>query len=105
MIRFSYVNFKECEKVGNIVQTLVGKYLNKLNRRVTQNDIGIVTPYRGQCRELSRYLFHFNDIFIGTTEAFQGSEKPIIIITTVRVGEIGFVKDPRVNRQFLFVFA
>lgn len=73
----------------------------KINRRITQDNIGIVTPYRGQCRALSRTLFRFKDILIGTAEAFQGSEKPVIIISTVRVGKLGFVKDARVSRQFV----
>lgn len=98
MIRFSYVNSEECDKVFDIVKGLIGMYLPKVKHHITEDDIGIVTPYRGQCRALSRTLFRFKDVFIGTAEAFQGSEKPIIIISTVRVGELGFVKDARVSR-------
>lgn len=39
-----------------------------------------------------------NDITVGTAEIFQGKEKPVIILSTVRsAGELGFVSDPRVS--------
>ena len=37
-------------------------------------------------------------IQISTVDAFQGAEKPIIILSTVRTQHIGFINDPkRVN--------
>lgn len=65
---------------------------------------GIVTPYRAQCRLICDTLKrHGRDvglgaITIGTAECFQGQERPIIIVSTVRTnGELGFVNSERVN--------
>lgn len=61
-------------------------------------DVGIITPYAGQCRMMKEALTLAGlDIDVGTAEVFQGQERQIIIISTVRTNEeLGFVKDPRV---------
>lgn len=40
----------------------------------------------------------WNDITVGTAETFQGKEKPVMIVSTVRAGGkyLGFVNDPQV---------
>lgn len=43
------------------------------------------------------------EITIGTAEIFQGQERPIIIVSTVRTNEeLGFVKDQRVYYSIVF---
>lgn len=52
-----------------------------------------------QCRllKIECEKIQANEIVIGTAEVFQGQERPIIIISTVRTDEaLGFVKDTRV---------
>lgn len=73
------------------------------NRKITENDVGIIAPYRQQVQALKE--LRFQKILIGTADAFQGSEKPIIIISTVRSGsdDIGFLKDPRVKISIFFI--
>lgn len=39
---------------------------------------------------------NLTDIEVGSVEQFQGKEKPIIIISTVRKGKIGFMQDREV---------
>jgi superfamily I DNA and/or RNA helicase len=53
---------------------------------VQQKDIGIVAPYIRQVYKLKAKLKHktWEDIEVGTTEAFQGREKRVIIVSTVR---------------------
>lgn len=74
-------------------------------RKIQDSDIGVVTPYRKQCWKLN-YKFkrlRYDGITVGTSEVFQGKEKPVMIVSTVRSGDsLGFVKEERV-RIFLFV--
>lgn len=69
-------------------------------RRIEPSDIGIVTPYAKQSKILSQRCksMDLNDITIGTAEIFQGKEKPVMIISTVRSNQrsLGFVADIRV---------
>lgn len=94
--RFSYVNHAEVRKVHEIVFDLLQRKC--ANRCITEEDIGIIAPYRSQVHALKD--IPLKNVFIGTTESFQGTEKPIIIISTVRSGgnDIGFLKDFRVSR-------
>ncbi|XP_034476087.1 putative helicase mov-10-B.2 [Drosophila innubila] len=66
--------------------------------RVTQEDIGIVAPYLGQCRlvtEMLRLQGYVN-VEVGSVEKYQGREKAIIIATLVRsFASMGFMRDPR----------
>lgn len=74
--------------------------LHEKRRIVTQKDIGVVVPYKLQSKVIKRLCkaMNFNDINIGTPEAFQGQEKPIMLVTTVRTdGNFGFLSDPRVS--------
>lgn len=89
-----------------VVMDYVKKLLNVRfkNRKVSQlkeSDIGIVTPYKKQCKRIAQVCRRekFNDILIGTAETFQGKEKPVIIVSTVRSDErtLGFVNEPRVS--------
>lgn len=86
----------EVKLISKIICNLFGIIIPVIGRRINANDIGVISPYRGQVNALSRNIRN-NDVHIGTTENFQGSEKPVIIISTVRVGEIGFLKNPRVT--------
>ncbi|XP_045499637.1 probable RNA helicase armi [Colias croceus] len=77
---------------------------------VTPEEIGIITPYIAQIKYL-RLVFDAMGLpqpKIGTVEEFQGQERPIILISTVRSAEslikddvkhvLGFIQNPkRVN--------
>lgn len=75
---------------------------HQLNRAesLKQSDIGIVSPYKKQCKKIGLACRDndWTDITIGTAEAFQGKEKAVMIVSTVRSGgqRLGFVNDPRV---------
>lgn len=69
-------------------------------REVMLSDIGIVSPYREQCNFIKDECRRkgYDQISVGTAEIFQGQERHIIIISTVRTdGDLGFVKDERVS--------
>ncbi|THC99106.1 hypothetical protein EYZ11_001427 [Aspergillus tanneri] len=65
--------------------------------------IGIITPYKGQLRELKTHFAAkygnsiFNTIDFNTTDAFQGRESEVIIFSCVRASNkgIGFLSDIR----------
>lgn len=69
-------------------------------RKVAQCDIGIISPYRRQCELIAEAckLNKYHDIQIGSVEVFQGQEKPIIIVSTVRaqMDNIGFLDSKKV---------
>lgn len=88
---------KEVHAVTEYIQKLL--LLEEKGKKVTEDDIGVVVPYKLQCKIIRRVCNRMNlkDITIGTPEAFQGQEKPIMIVTTVRSGgNLGFLNDPRV---------
>lgn len=75
------------------------------HRTIIQNDVGIISPYRRQCEQLTEQCARngYSGIQIGSVEIFQGQEKPIIIVSTVRsqMDNIGFLNSKKVN---IFVF-
>ncbi|KAH9925149.1 P-loop containing nucleoside triphosphate hydrolase protein [Fomitopsis serialis] len=98
--------------------SLVAKYCEELikDRKVPLNakDIGIISPYTAQCGKiralLRRSSTRLEGVKVGTTELFQGQERRVIIISTVRSNpahalrdvrqRLGFVGDPqRFNGQ------
>jgi len=81
-----------------------------LKNNVAKSDIGIITPYAAQVRLIQDMLIqrglvqrprlnqessHNDGIIIGSVERFQGNERKVIILSTVRSkGEgMGFLKD------------
>lgn len=62
------------------------------------SDIGVISPYKKQCELIKEKLGDtFSDISVGTAEVFQGQERRIIIISTVRTTEdLGFVNNYQV---------
>lgn len=69
-------------------------------KEVRSSDIGVVSPYKKQCSLIRDELRNngFDGITVGTAEVYQGQERRIIIISTVRTGnELGFVRNEQVN--------
>ncbi|KAM4583240.1 putative helicase mov-10-B.1 isoform 3-T3 [Fundulus diaphanus] len=99
------------------IETLV-TYLNALDQtqgktglpKLSAKDIGIITPYRKQVEKIQKALKslktlnHWNDLKelkVGSVEEFQGQERKIIIISTVR-SSLSYVKmDTDFNIGFL----
>lgn len=66
--------------VDMLIRTKFGK------RAVTPKDIGIVTPFKQQQLDISHHLAAMNleNITVGTVETFQGQERNVMILSTVR---------------------
>lgn len=97
----SWFNRIEASKVVEIVSSLTASgVLNK-------EDIGVITPYRQQVLKLKKAFENLDipDVKVGTVEQFQGQERKVIIISTVRstikhnefdrTHCLGFLSNPR----------
>jgi len=83
----SYTNPLEKDLVIQVTQ----KYIQS---GIKEDDIGIITPYTDQVTEISQET----DIEVNSVDGFQGREKQVIIISTVRSNnraDIGFLSDMR----------
>lgn len=93
------------EEVLYCINKLVNNKLQN-GKIITSSDIGVITPYRLQQNFILNGLKNTegNNIKVGTTEMFQGQERLIIIVWTVRTlqTELGIVKDPHVRHFPIF---
>ncbi|KAF8761296.1 P-loop containing nucleoside triphosphate hydrolase protein, partial [Rhizoctonia solani] len=102
----SYFNPHEASLVKEYVQGLLPFIASSRN-------IGIVTPYKAQVRKIRKLLKDNDiaDIDIGSVEQFQGQERQVIIVSTVRSNKdllsfdlkhtLGFVSNPkRLERRY-----
>ncbi|XP_059471409.1 uncharacterized protein LOC132194259 [Neocloeon triangulifer] len=101
----SYFNVAEVHEVVKYVKKIMASEFNGV--MLSQNEIGVVSPYRGQLNKLNRALAcaGFPDVCVGSVEEFQGQERRVIIISTVRSNpaqlkldhkfNLGFVREPR----------
>lgn len=67
-------------------------------QKVEETDIGIISPYRAQRdRIFEQFNGEFPKIEIGTVDAFQGREKKIILLSTVRsrTKHVGFLRNEK----------
>ncbi|MDO9017501.1 MAG: AAA domain-containing protein [Deltaproteobacteria bacterium] len=81
------------ERVAAEVRRLV-------SRGVGAADIGVITPYQAQVREIRDRLSELVDagLEVSSVDGFQGREKLVIVVDLVRSndeGEIGFLRDVR----------
>ncbi|XP_033121738.1 putative helicase mov-10-B.1 [Anneissia japonica] len=101
----SFFNTKECDAVLTYIKQLMeGKYSGK---KLQQSDIGIISPYRKQVQKIQQVLKrNYEKIKVGSVEEFQGQERLVIIISTVRSNnehylqmdkdfKLGFLDNPK----------
>lgn len=102
----SYYNPREVLMVYKYIKALTAITFDDPAMKVLPNQIGVVTPYIRQVYKIRGILSkEFHDVEVGTTEAFQGREKRVMLISTVRAQEdlllydrlykLGFVKEPK----------
>ncbi|EPS28401.1 hypothetical protein PDE_03347 [Penicillium oxalicum 114-2] len=95
----SLVNYAEIQ----VAMQLYERLITDVKDFNFENKIGIITPYKGQLRELkSRFADKYGVeilriVDFNTTDAFQGRESEIIIFSCVRASNkgIGFLSDIR----------
>lgn len=82
-------------------------------RPTADEHIGVISPYNAQCGKIRNLLSKFaKGIKVGSVEEFQGQERRVIIVSTVRSNiefvqtdithSLGFVANPRrFNGEYL----
>ncbi|KAJ8768373.1 hypothetical protein K2173_021526 [Erythroxylum novogranatense] len=97
----SWFNRIEASKVVEVVKKLMA------SGNLNETDIGIIAPYRQQVLKLKKTLedLDMSDVKVGSVEQFQGQERKVIIVSTVRstvrhnefdrVHCLGFLSNPR----------
>lgn len=84
-------NAFEAKQVSEIVLDLLKA------KDVTEDQIGIITPYRAQLKLISETK-QLQNISIRTVDGFQGQERDVIVFSAVRCnehGNVGFLDDEK----------
>ncbi|GFS12779.1 LOW QUALITY PROTEIN: regulator of nonsense transcripts 1 homolog [Elysia marginata] len=82
-----------------LVNSSIRKAADRQNRSACQERIGVISPYRGQKKEIERQLQNrdLRRIAVETVDAFQGQEKDVIIMSCVRAqssqSTVGFLAE------------
>ena len=89
-------HLKDSKSIVNHVEARIALKVAQdyIKAGIDETNIGIISPYADQVKIISEKT----DIEVKTVDGFQGREKEIIIISTVRsneFGQIGFLKDLR----------
>lgn len=97
----SWFNRIEASKVIDLIKKLTASVDLK------ESDIGVIAPYRQQVVKITKALeaLDFSDVKVGSVEQFQGQEREVIIVSTVRstakhnkfdrTYSLGFLSNPR----------
>ncbi|SEH66294.1 DNA replication ATP-dependent helicase Dna2 [Halopenitus malekzadehii] len=70
-------NVREAKRVAAIVDAYV-------DAGVDPDDIGVIAPFRAQVAEIGRRT----DVTVDTVDRFQGSSKPVIVVSLVAAGDL-----------------
>ncbi|KAG4067906.1 hypothetical protein HA402_010592 [Bradysia odoriphaga] len=93
----SWFNKVEQSRVMFYLDELLNNGVNGL--KFSQADIGVISPYKKQCTQIEDACRRkgWRDIMISSVEQYQGKEKKIIIVSTVRSqsDNIGFLNNFR----------
>ncbi|CAK9797532.1 Putative helicase mov-10-B.1 [Anthophora plagiata] len=103
MTNHSVYNEKEVTVITECTKKLMHAKLG--TRKIKQNDIGIIAPFKEQTVRIEESLnmHKLKNITVGTVERFQGQEKEIILLSTVRSKSfehdgkehLGFLSNPK----------
>ena len=90
-----------------IVRDYIKKLCEMKENKVKPKEIGVIAPYRRQVQKLRKKLQDdgLGEVMVGSTEEFQGQERRIIILSTVRSSpqyvltdqqyKLGFLQNPK----------
>lgn len=103
----SFFNVQEIEVVVDYLKKIISNRVR--GRQIIQDDVGVITPYRKQVEKIRNACSktQWNSLLVGSVEQFQGKERMIIVISTVRSKnvhkyeqidqkcQLGFLKNPK----------
>ncbi|XP_020801116.1 uncharacterized protein LOC110178339 isoform X1 [Drosophila serrata] len=93
----SLCNNKEIDAVMDYVKDLM--YFGLNGEKVSQSDIGVISPYKSQYQRIQEQLNmrNWSQIDCGSVELFQGKEKQVVIVSFVRsfTPKLGFLNNQR----------
>jgi helicase MOV-10 len=93
----SWFNITEVQLVSEVITRVKESY-----PRITNDQFGVITPYNKQAQSIRTILKSKHEgISVGTVENFQGQERMVIIISTVRSNPEYLEHDTRYNLGFL----
>ncbi|XP_075471395.1 helicase MOV-10 [Ascaphus truei] len=108
----SFFNVHEIHELKSYLKALLQTQAKKGLAKISPKDIGIISPYRKQVEKISQaidlklnYVTDINELKVGSVEEFQGQERKVILISTVRSTKnydkrdedfrLGFLKNPK----------
>ncbi|XP_044142409.1 putative helicase MOV-10 [Bufo gargarizans] len=108
----SFFNVHEIEVLVSYLRDLLETQGKKGIAKISPKEIGIIAPYRKQVEKIRkaidkefRAVTNIKDLKIGSVEEFQGQERRVILISTVRSSmdyvkldedfSLGFLKNPK----------
>jgi len=91
--QFSWKNEYEAVVVKSLLNT--DEDIIKLREALPHTRVIVITPYRAQVCLLTEQLKKTRGVEVATVDSFQGQEGDIVIISTVRTKQPGFVDDPQ----------
>lgn len=106
----SFFNIAEVEVLMGYVRKLLETQGKKGHSTISPRDIGIIAPYRKQVQKIRRALekvgkdFKFKDmnaLKVGSVEEFQGQERRVIMVSTVRSSPDYIEIDKQFNLGFI----
>ncbi|KAI7807754.1 putative helicase mov-10-B.1 [Triplophysa rosa] len=103
----SFFNVTEIEVIASYLKKLIQTQGKKGLPKLGIQDIGIIAPYRKQVEKIRKALNtvaelkQWKEIKVGSVEEFQGQERKVIVVSTVR-SSVNYVKmDQDFNIGFL----
>ncbi|KIY67638.1 RNA helicase [Cylindrobasidium torrendii FP15055 ss-10] len=102
----SFFNQEEISMVEKLIKDIKGDTDMNIGMNLNDEDIGVIAPYHAQVVKIRKMLKDTaSGVKVGSVEEFQGQEKPVIIVSTVRSSQefvkydlrhtLGFVANPR----------
>lgn len=106
----SFFNTSEIDKIMDYLKKLLLTQAKKGIAKISPKDIGIIAPYRKQVEKIRqaikihrelKSLSGIEELKVGSVEEFQGQERKVIIVSTVRSSKEHIILDDKFNIGFL----